>query len=156
MYFFFRFISMSNFFRRPPCPRSNAWNFRKISDYVRLGIPLFPKIDSSLLQQTLVGFFCYSPASSRRWFVDCPIWCYHLIILFSGSMAFLSRHWHGTPTSVRVVVRVSIYLCLLFSHRNKITYFFESPWGLGVNVNILMNVTDGFTIFTRIPFLPNV
>ena len=69
-------------------------------------------------------------------------------------MTCLCRHRNRSPSTTRIIVWIFIHLCLFLRHRYKISYLLKTNRIFCIHQDVFMHITDGFTILTRISFLP--
>ena len=78
----------------------------------------------------------------------------NLIKLIGCSMTCLCCHRNRSPSTTRIIIWIFIYLCLFLRHRYKISYLLKTNRIFCIHQDVFMHITDGFTILTRISFLP--
>ena len=70
-------------------------------------------------------------------------------------MSGLRCHWNSTPSTSRIVIWILINLRLSLGHWNKISPFLKQSLITNINQDVIMNIPDCFSIFSRVSFLPN-
>src|SRR5262249_50609371 len=142
--FFLSLIGMSCFSMGPPCPRYKSFNFKEVSNDVRLSPPIGSKPDTPLTEKLTVHRLHYAPTSTLGWFMNNSGGSSDLIHLVWANA--LRRHGNWSPPSQWIIIWVSVYLLTVFVWRQEISCLSEPCSVSSIEQHILMHSSHGWAV----------